>query len=153
MHVEFYARELSKLDDAELEVYQGGTGKSGGQRQKLTLTCLAAALRYQLGGEDVEFPKYSTVVVDEAFDKADPEFTTMTMKIFQAFGFHLIVATPMKAVMTLEPFIGGACFVHSLDRQTSMHRLIEYDTVEKRLVLTDEIRKANALAEANVEEA
>lgn len=146
LHVEFNARELDGAG-VELEVYRGGAGKSGGQRQKLTLTCLAAALRYQLSGEDGEFPRYSTVVVDEAFDKADPEFTTMTMQIFKTFGFQMIVATPLKAVMTLDPFIGGACFVHSPDRQTSRKLLIEYDHTEKRLILSDEIRQADADAD------
>jgi uncharacterized protein YPO0396 len=91
-----------------VEVYRSGAGKSGGQRQKLAATCLAAALRYQLGGQDRALPSYSTVVLDEAFDKADAEFTAMAMNIFKTFGFQMIVATPLKSVMTLEPFIGGA---------------------------------------------
>ncbi|SIR47158.1 SbcC/MukB-like Walker B domain-containing protein [Pseudacidovorax sp. RU35E] len=77
-HVEFVARELD-ADDVEVEVYRSGAGKSGGQRQKLAATCLAAALRYQLGGQDRALPSYSTVVLDEAFDKADAEFTAMAM--------------------------------------------------------------------------
>src|SRR5205814_1260128 len=50
-HVEFVAKELDS-DDREVEIYRSGAGKSGGQRQKLAATCLAAALRYQLGGQD-----------------------------------------------------------------------------------------------------
>lgn len=46
-HVEFVARELD-ASGLEIEVYRSGAGKSGGQRQKLAATCLAAALRYQL---------------------------------------------------------------------------------------------------------
>jgi uncharacterized protein YPO0396 len=75
-HVEFVARELDS-EKNEVEVYRSGAGKSGGQRQKLAATCLAAALRYQLGGQDRTLPSYSTVVLDEAFDKADAEFTAM----------------------------------------------------------------------------
>jgi uncharacterized protein YPO0396 len=100
-HVEFVARELDE-DDVEVEVYRSGAGKSGGQRQKLAATCLAAALRYQLGGQDRALPSYSTVVLDEAFDKADAEFTAMAMNIFKTFGFQMIVATPLKSVMTLD---------------------------------------------------
>lgn len=138
-HVEFVARELDD-DDLEVEVYRSGAGKSGGQRQKLAATCLAAALRYQLGGQDRALPSYSTVVLDEAFDKADAEFTAMAMNIFKTFGFQMIVATPLKSVMTLEPFIGGACFVHIKDRKKSAVIPIEYDSESHRLKLNQDVR-------------
>jgi uncharacterized protein YPO0396 len=132
--VVFVARELDACE-MEVEVYRSGAGKSGGQRQKLAATCLAAALRYQLGGQDRALPSFSTVVLDEAFDKADAEFTAMAMNIFKTFGFQMIVATPLKSVMTLEPFIGGACFVHIRDRKNSAAIMIEYDATEQRLKL------------------
>jgi uncharacterized protein YPO0396 len=144
-HVEFVARELDE-GDVEVEVYRSGAGKSGGQRQKLAATCLAAALRYQLGGQDRALPSYSTVVLDEAFDKADAEFTAMAMNIFKAFGFQMIVATPLKSVMTLEPFIGGACFVHIKDRKKSAVIPIEYDSESNRLKLTQDVRNAEETA-------
>ncbi|MBK0415825.1 ATP-binding protein [Chromobacterium haemolyticum] len=131
-HVEFVARELDE-SGLEIEVYRSGAGKSGGQRQKLAATCLAAALRYQLGGHDRELPTFSTVVLDEAFDKADAEFTAMAMNIFKTFGFQMIVATPLKSVMTLEPFIGGACFIHIKDRKYSAAIPIDYDDDTQRL--------------------
>src|SRR3546814_20808370 len=70
-------------DVCSSDLYRSGAGKSGGQRQKLAATCLAAALRYQLGGQDRALPSYSTVVLDEDFDKADAEFTAMAMNIFK----------------------------------------------------------------------
>lgn len=146
-HVEFVARELDH-DGLEVEVYRSGAGKSGGQRQKLAATCLAAALRYQLGGQDRALPRYSTVVLDEAFDKADAEFTAMAMNIFKTFGFQMIVATPLKSVMTLEPFIGGACFVHIKDRKKSAVIPIEYDRGSHRLKLTADVRHAEEAAVA-----
>lgn len=140
-HVEFVARELDELDE-EVEIYRSGAGKSGGQRQKLAATCLAAALRYQLGGQDRALPSFSTVVLDEAFDKADAEFTAMAMNIFKTFGFQMIVATPLKSVMTLEPFIGGACFVHIKDRKNSAVLKIDYDKDARRLKLPEYVRDA-----------
>ena len=136
-HVEFVARELDG-SGLEIEVYRSGAGKSGGQRQKLAATCLAAALRYQLGSHGRELPTFSTVVLDEAFDKADAEFTAMAMNIFKTFGFQMIVATPLKSVMTLEPFIGGACFIHIKDRKYSAAIQIEYDEESQRLKLKPE---------------
>jgi hypothetical protein len=109
-HVEFSATEFDDTG-VEMETLDSGAGKSGGQRQKLTTTCLAAALRYQLAGEDGVWPSYSTVVMDEAFDRADNDFTAMVMNIFKNFGFQVVAATPVKNVMALEPFIGGGSFV------------------------------------------
>jgi uncharacterized protein YPO0396 len=136
-HVEFVARELDETGE-ELEVYRSGAGKSGGQRQKLAAFCLAAALRYQLGGPDRALPSFATVALDEAFDKADAEFTTMAMNIFKTFGFQMVVATPLKSVMTLEPFIGGACFVHIKERKFSSMLPIDYDEETKRLKLPEQ---------------
>ena len=139
-HVEFVARELDEFDNV-VDVYLSGAGKSGGQRQKLAAACLAAALRYQLGGQDRALPKFSTVVMDEAFDKADAEFTAMAMNIFKTFGFQMVVATPMKSVMTLEPFIGDACFVYIKDRKNSAVLKIDYDSWTQRLKLPEQVKK------------
>jgi uncharacterized protein YPO0396 len=135
-HVEFIGREYD-ANGNELEVYRSGAGKSGGQREKLATTCLAAALRYQLGGTDNEMPIYAPVVLDEAFGKADNEFTELAMRIFTNFGFQMVVATPLKSVMTLEPFIGGACFVDIADRKQSNTLQIEYDRQKQRLNLPE----------------
>lgn len=139
-HVEFMAREIDDTTGIEIEAYRSGAGKSGGQRQKLASTCLAAALRYQLSGSDRAQPTFATVVLDEAFDKADAEFTRTAMNIFTTFGFQMIVATPLKSVMTLEPFIGGACVVHITDRKTSSVLRIDYDHEQRRLKLPTEMR-------------
>lgn len=138
-HVEFIGREIDE-SGVEVEIYRSGAGKSGGQRQKLATTCLAAALRYQLGGNDHGVPMYAPVVLDEAFDKADNEFTALAMNIFANFGFQMVVATPLKSVMTLEPFIGGACFVDISDRRVSGVLLIEYDAERQRLKLPEHAR-------------
>ncbi|WP_017165937.1 SbcC/MukB-like Walker B domain-containing protein, partial [Xanthomonas phaseoli] len=140
LHVEFIGVELDAQTRAQVEIYRSGAGKSGGQRQKLATTCLAAALRYQLGGEDGELPRYCAVVLDEAFDKADNEFTALAMNIFENFGFQMVVATPLKSVMTLEPFIGGACFVEISGRHNSGVLLIEYDEQAQRLKLPEHAR-------------
>lgn len=141
-HVEFVGVEVEADTRRQVEVYRSGAGKSGGQRQKLATTCLAAALRYQLGGDDGHLPRYAPVVLDEAFDKADNEFTALAMNIFDNFGFQMVVATPLKSVMTLEPFIGGACFVDITGRHDSGVLLIEYHEDQKRLALPERIREA-----------
>ena len=146
-HVDFIGEEVDD-DGRQIEVYRSGAGKSGGQRQKLTTTCLAAALRYQLCGDSVSVPTYALVVLDEAFDKADSDFTTLAMNIFRQFGFQMIVATPDKAVTTLEPFIGGACVVHIVERKYSSVLTIPYDGAVHRLVWKAPPESAEPVKEA-----
>lgn len=139
-HVEFIGCEVD-ASGQEVQLWSGGENKSGGQRQKLAATCLAAALRYQLGGDDLSYPMYAPVILDEAFDKSDHEFTVTIMNIFIKFGFQLIVATPLKSVMALEPFVGGASFIEIRDRRDSAIKPIEYNDVSSKFKLSDDVRR------------
>ena len=91
-HVSFIAKEIDE-SGAVQDVHSSDAGLSGGQKQKLVIFCLAAALRYQLADEDQRTPSYGTVVLDEAFDKADYRFASSAMDIFEVFGFHMVLAT------------------------------------------------------------
>jgi len=116
-HVRFTAVEVD-AEQQVLDVYDSGAGRSGGQKQKLVVFCLAAALRYQLAGES-RLPSYASIVMDEAFDKADSKFTRIAMDIFTEFGFHMILATPMKLLRTLEDYVGGVALVTCEDSKAS----------------------------------
>lgn len=139
-HVEFMGREFDSTH-REVETYRSGAGKSGGQRQKLTTTCLAAALHYQLSRGDNNGPAYAAVVLDEAFDKADQDFTTISMNIFKKFGFQMIIATPMKSITTLQSFIGGACYIHIKGQTSSGHLQLNYNTEKQEIVLSEEMKR------------
>lgn len=130
-HVKFLGVEMS-ADGVPGAVYDSAQGLSGGQAQKLSSFCLAAALRYQLTGQGLPpaqakastvvvdgqtYPTYGTVVLDEAFDKADAEFTRAAMEAFSKFGFHMILATPEKLLQTVQDYIGGVLMVNSPDRK------------------------------------
>jgi uncharacterized protein YPO0396 len=119
LHVSFLAREK----DAEgrvVRVYDSAEGLSGGQRQKLVIFCLAAALRYQLTEEEDDMPRFGSIVLDEAFDKADSRYTRNAMDVFREFGFHMILATPQKLLQTLEPYVGAITSVSNPDRNASL---------------------------------
>jgi len=131
-HVEFIGREVDE-EGQDVEIYRSGSGKSGGQRQKLATTCLAAALCYQLGANQDGTPTYAPVILDEAFGKEDSDFTAISLAIFKNFGFQVLIATPFQKVMTIEPFVGGACLVDITDRQTSGLLNILYDSAAKKL--------------------
>ncbi|WP_260837398.1 ATP-binding protein [Microbacterium sp. SLBN-146] len=118
LHVSFLAREKD-VTGRVVRVYDSAEGLSGGQRQKLVIFCLAAALRYQLTEEEDEVPRFGSIVLDEAFDKADSRYTRNAMEVFREFGFHMILATPQKLLQTLEPYVGAITSVSNPDRNAS----------------------------------
>jgi len=111
-HVQFVAEERDEAGRID-NYYKDSGGLSGGERQKLVIFCLAAALRYQLARDDSQEPRYGLVVLDEAFDKTDPAFTRLGLEVFRRFGFQLLLATPEKMLQTLEDYVGGAVTVHN----------------------------------------
>lgn len=133
LHVKFLGVEISS-DGTKGAVYDSAEGLSGGQAQKLSSFCLAAALRYQLTGQgsspaqmkaatvehnDTVYPMYGTIILDEAFDRADSQFTRAAMDAFRQFGFHMILATPEKLLQTVQDYIGGVLMVQCEDRKHS----------------------------------
>lgn len=118
LHVRFTGIELDE-SGTTVNIHDSSAGLSGGQRQKLVIFCLAAALRYQLAEDEDDTPRFGTVILDEAFDKADSAFTKMAMNVFLEFGFHMILATPLKLLQTLEDYVGGIALVVCRDFKES----------------------------------
>ena len=142
--MKFLGVEYSE-DGARGAVYDSSEGLSGGQAQKLSSFCLAAALRYRLTGmglptaqekksivrvgEDI-YPRFGTIVLDEAFDRADTEFTRAAMEAFRRFGFHMILATPEKLLQTVQDYIGGVLMVECPDRKRSRTSSLTIEEVQ-----------------------
>lgn len=129
LHVTFLAEEVDAFGRAHT-AYDSGAALSGGQQQKLVVFCLAAALRYQLAEPDEDVSRYGTIVLDEAFDKADTRYTRMALDVFVEFGFHLVLATPQKLLQTIEPYVGAATSVENPNRQKSIASTMEWDEGE-----------------------
>ncbi|MBX0301146.1 hypothetical protein K2F54_14315 [Cryobacterium sp. 1639] len=124
-HVTFMASEID-LAGRVMNVHDSSAGLSGGQRQKLVIFCLAAALRYQLAADEDDLPSYATIILDEAFDKADSRYTRMAMDVFVEFGFHMILATPEKLLQTIEPYVGGLTSITNTSRRDSRTAAVVY---------------------------
>ncbi|MGJ7538516.1 MULTISPECIES: ATP-binding protein [unclassified Variovorax] len=132
-HVQFDAHEIVNATNQVEQVYSGSDGKSGGQKQKLAATCMAAALRYQLAHPGGTVPQFAAVVVDEAFDRSDPDFTEAALNVFRELGFQIIVATPGKMVQTIEPYVGGAVWVYAKRGDRSNAVALKYDETSGRI--------------------
>lgn len=127
LHVTFLAEELDR-DGTPQATYDSGAAMSGGQQQKLVVFCLAAALRYQLADPDEPVAKYGTIILDEAFDKADSRYTRMALNIFVEFGFHMVLATPQKLLQTIEPYVGAAAAIDNPTRAKSVVANMVWET-------------------------
>ena len=129
LHVSFLAEEIDDHGRAHA-TYDSGAAMSGGQQQKLVIFCLAAALRYQLADPDEAISKYGTIILDEAFDKADTRYTRMALDIFIEFGFHMVLATPQKLLQTIEPYVGAATSIENPSRQKTLTATMVWDESE-----------------------
>lgn len=137
LHVRFTGIELDE-SGTTLNIHDSSAGLSGGQRQKLVIFCLAAALRYQLAEDDDDTPRFGTVILDEAFDKADSAFTKMAMNVFLEFGFHMILATPLKLLQTLEEYVGGIALVVCRDFKDSRVGVVSINDGELRTAIVED---------------
>lgn len=117
--VTFLAQEIDEAGVVHA-TYDSGAAMSGGQQQKLVIFCLAAALRFQLAAPEDLLPSYGTVILDEAFDKADARYTRMAMDVFVEFGFQMVLATPQKLLQTIEPYVGGITTVENPSRRLTL---------------------------------
>ncbi|MEU8319739.1 SbcC/MukB-like Walker B domain-containing protein [Nonomuraea sp. NPDC048881] len=107
----FYGRE-ENADRQTINTYRNAGGKSGGEQEKLVAFCLAAALSYNLASPDSGGkPCFAPLMLDEAFGKSDEKFSAQALSAFDAFGFQLLMAAPIRMSGLLEPYIGQAILV------------------------------------------
>jgi uncharacterized protein YPO0396 len=109
----FSAAERWREDDSEHENYTDSGGKSGGQKEKLAYTILAASLAYQFK-LDVGATRSKTfrfVVIDEAFGRGSDESTRFALALFRQLGLQLLIVTPLQKIHVIEPFVSAVGFV------------------------------------------
>ncbi len=122
----FSASERWRADDAEYEHYSDSGGKSGGQKEKLAYTVLAASLAYQFGLEwgAVRSRSFRFVVIDEAFGRGSDESAQYGLRLFQQLNLQLLIVTPLQKIHIIEPFVASVGFVHNEGGQDSKLRCL-----------------------------
>jgi uncharacterized protein YPO0396 len=120
----FAASERWREDDSEHEHYSDSGGKSGGQKEKLAYTILAASLAYQFGLEwgAVRSRSFRFVVIDEAFGRGSDESAQYGLRLFAQLNLQLLIVTPLQKIHVIEPFVHSVGFVHNPDGRASMLR-------------------------------
>lgn len=111
----FAASERWREDGSEHEHYSDSGGKSGGQKEKLAYTILAASLAYQFGLEwgAVRSRSFRFVVIDEAFGRGSDESAQYGLRLFAQLNLQLLIVTPLQKIHIIEPFVSSVGFVHN----------------------------------------
>ena len=120
----FSASEQWREDGSEYEHYTDSGGKSGGQKEKLAYTVLAASLAYQFGLESgADRPRsFRFVVIDEAFGRGSDESARYGLELFRRLQLQLLVVTPLQKIHIIEPYVAGVGFVYNQEGRLSMLR-------------------------------
>jgi len=120
----FSASERWREDDREHEHYTDSGGKSGGQKEKLAYTVLAASLAYQFGLKAGErrSRSFRFVVIDEAFSRGSDNAASFALELFARMRLQLLVVTPLQKIHVIEPHVASVAFVHNEDGRISMVR-------------------------------
>ncbi|MDQ1494349.1 MAG: hypothetical protein QOG69_832, partial [Actinomycetota bacterium] len=107
----FAASERTREEDVPVEHYTDSGGKSGGQKEKLAYTVLAASLSYQYGLAGGNAAAFRFVMIDEAFGRGSDESTRFGLELFTRLGLQLLVVTPLQKIATIEPFVDAVGYV------------------------------------------
>ncbi|MEV8221794.1 SbcC/MukB-like Walker B domain-containing protein [Dietzia maris] len=126
----FSASERGRETDEEWEHYRDSDGKSGGQKEKLAYTILAASLAYQFGlewGAD-KARDFRFAVIDEAFGRGSDASTRYALELFAKLGIQLLIVTPLQKVHVIAPYVRSIGYVDNVEGRYS--RLVMMSTEE-----------------------
>ncbi len=134
----FAASERWHEDNTEHEHYADSGGKSGGQKEKLAYTVLAASLAYQFGLKwgEVRSSSFRFVVIDEAFGRGSDESAQYGLLLFAKLNLQLLIVTPLQKIHIIEPYVAGVGFVHNANGSSSVLRNLsieEYRAEKQRM--------------------
>ena len=138
----FSASERWRDTELEHESYSDSSGKSGGQKEKLAYTILAASLAYQFRLDRPEDAgrSFRFVVIDEAFGRGSDDSTRYALGLFTALGLQLLIVTPLQKIHVIEPHVSCVGFVQNPNGDCSMlqrltieeHRRGRADALQRR---------------------
>ena len=130
----FAASERWREDQSEHEHYSDSGGKSGGQKEKLAYTILAASLAYQFGLEwgAVRSRSFRFVVIDEAFGRGSDESAQYGLKLFRQLNLQLLIVTPLQKIHIIEPYVASVGFVHNEGGRASRLRNLAIEEYQEQ---------------------
>lgn len=132
----FNVIERYREDNCEKECYSDSGGKSGGQKEKLAYSILAAAilLQYGLVAKDNQISRqhkrrFNLVVIDEAFGRGSKDSTRFGLELFKKLGLQLLLVTPLQKLDIIEHYVQH---VHFVDQRNNRSMLLNMTIEEYR---------------------
>ena len=137
----FSASERWRTDDTEHETYTDSGGKSGGQKEKLAYTILAASLAYQfkLDWGSFRSKTFRFVVIDEAFGRGSDESTRFALSLFERLGLQLLIVTPLQKIHVIEPFVSAVGYVSNTSGSSSHLQTLTIEEYHHRKAIHDRL--------------
>ena len=134
-------RQSDGSEGPEFEHYTDSSGKSGGQKEKLAYTILAASFVYSFGIVGSQrLPTFRFTVIDEAFLKSSDESARFGLELFRQMGLQLLVVTPLSKIPTIEPFISHLGFVSQNEKRQSELRNMTIGEYRKEMMAHEKDR-------------
>ncbi|MEZ9834113.1 ATP-binding protein [Vibrio breoganii] len=128
----FNVVERYREDGTEKECYSDSGGKSGGQKEKLAYSILAAAILLQYGlvekghASQSSQRRFNLVVIDEAFARGSKDSTRFGLELFKRLGLQLLLVTPLQKLDVIEHYVNHVHFVdHANNRSVLLNMTIE----------------------------
>lgn len=143
----FQISEKRRKDDQEVARYSDSNRKSGGEKEKLAYTILAASLAYQFGLKlgETRSDSFRFVMIDEAFHKASSDSTRYGMELFKLFNLQLLLVTPNKDIPIIEQYVSTVGLTHKNEASHSMLYTTDIETfMEKRAQVADQVSGQDA---------
>ncbi len=141
----FNVVERYREDDSEKECYSDSGGKSGGQKEKLAYSILAAAILLQYGLIDEQSHlniavkrRFNLVVIDEAFARGSKDSTRFGLELFKKLGLQLLLVTPLQKLDVIEHYVQQ---VHYVDIQNNLSILLNMTIAKFREILHNKQQK------------
>ena len=130
----FAASERFREDNSEYEHYTDSGGKSGGQKEKLAYTILAASLAYQFKLEwgAAKSRTFRFAVIDEAFGRGSDDSTRFALELFGKLGLQLLIVTPLQKIHVIEPHVSAVGFVDNPEGNNSRLQTLTIEEYQVR---------------------
>lgn len=130
----FSARELVTETGEARSYYDGGSGKSGGEKARLAFLVLVAAIVYQydIDPDAPQSDKFHFVMVDEMFSRIASKYANYALELFKQFGLQLLIVAPLDAkARVCEPYVGLHAHVVK-HGETHQSEILSYSSEHER---------------------
>ena len=115
--------------------YSDSEGKSGGEKEKLAYTVLAAALSYQFGlvPGDPRPKTFRFVALDEAFARGSDTSTQFALQLFKTMGLQLLIVTPLQKKEVIAPYVQRVALITRMSDYRSRSLFMKVEEYRERL--------------------